>query len=400
MSHTFLIHLAVLNTFKKKIRILLALGGIALTSSVIVVLFGIQIGLKNLVDNEIRNGQSIDVISISQRNAQKIKLDDEQLSDIRSISGIGEVSESVGLYGSVLYHGISLNAPIYAISDNYFSMATSTANNKELEGEPLPENIIVSKKVLEIFGIDEEDARGKTVEVEVTIPKDYASGLDEENPTKVISSKYTIKSVIDRNESPVFYVSIDPIRDSGLTSVAQVNVRVNNPEKITPVRESIEQQGLQTSSIRDTISQINKLFDVIQNILLVFGVVVFVITVASAFTIITLTLMEETSQIGFLRIMGLKPQDVKILFYIQSMLITTLGAFLGIILGYTVGFSLNGYAQAVTDEQTFASTVRIFAIPAMPTIIILTLSMVVGWVVGIIPAKRAVLINPLEELAQ
>lgn len=402
MKHAFLFRLAVLNTFKKKLRIILALGGIALTVSIIVVLFGVQIGLRNLVDSEIKNGQSTDVVTISQRNAQKIKLDETQLSELRSISGIGDTAESVGLYGMGVYHGISLNSPVYAVSENFFSMTPAgNGNAAAFEGEPSGSGIIVSTGALEVYSIDPNDAVGKTINLTVVIGAEYATGLDEDTPLEIsVQKDYTIKGIVDRGSAPVMYVSIEPMKENGLTSVTQVNARLSDPGKITSVREAIEQKGLQTTSIQDTISQINQLFDVIQNILLVFGAIVFVITVSAAFTIITLTLLEETRQIGFLRIMGLRRQDVKTMFYIQSILITTLGAAIGIVLGYFAGFTLNGYAQAVVDTQSFTNTVNIFAIPVMPTIIIVILSAIVGWVVGIIPAKRAVLINPLEELLQ
>jgi putative ABC transport system permease protein len=156
--------------------------------------------------------------------------------------------------------------------------------------------------------------------------------------------------------------------------------------------------GLQTNSIQDTIDQIDKLFTVVNNTLLVFTVIVFVVTISGVFTVISLTLIEETRQIGFLRIVGLRSMDVRTLFVIQSMVLTALGALVGVISGSVLGMVVNGIAKATASSESFSGDISIFIIPVQAIIMILMLSIVIGWLVGIVPAKRAVLIDPLEEL--
>ena len=397
MNPLFILRLAVLNTFKKRLRVSLAILGIALTSSVIVSLFGIQLGLRDLIDSEIKNGQSLDVITVNNRDVQEVRLDQERVSEIQSISGVTEIAESAGLYGTVTYHGISLNAPVYAVSSSYFSMSPSNITTGSTEGEPRANSLIMSEKALEVFGIERSSAVGKMVNISSILPKKYASNQATEEVTTP-DKEYKIEGVVSRGDLPVFYVDIEQMKELGLNSVTQLNVRVTTPDKVPEVRETIERLGLQTSSVQDTIGQINQLFDVIQNILIVFGFIVFAITVSSAFTVITLTLMEETKQIGFLRIMGLRHTDVMRLFIIQSILVTTLGALLGCIGGIAVGSVLNGYANILAQDSTFNGDISIFIIPGIQVILILTLSVVVGWLVGILPARRAIRINPLKEL--
>ncbi len=397
MNSFFLFRLALLNTFKKRLRVTLAIVGIALTSSIIVILFGLQLGLRQLVDNEIRNGQAMDVVTVNRPNVQGITLNEEKISEIKSISGVSTVAESVGLFGAMTYHGISLNSPVYAVSSSYFSMSPVNTLKGTSENQPNGTSIILSKKALEVFSIDSNDAVGKTISGSVTLTGDYASKLKEDEYTQE-KVDYIIAGVIDRGELPVFYVSIDGMKDNGLDRVSQVNVRLTNPDKMSEVRESIERLGFQTSSVQDTIVQINKLFEVIRNILLIFGIIVFILTVSATFTIITLTLMEETRQIGFLRIMGLRHSEVARLFIIQSIIITVLGAMLGCVGGILGGVILNGYASFLAESNSFSGTISVFVIPVGQVIMITTLSVIVGWVVGILPSRRVVRINPLEEL--
>lgn len=397
MRHLFFIRLALQNTFKKKLRAILAISGIALTCSVVVVLFGVQQGLHKLIQQEISSADARDVISVNQRNVQQIRLDDARVSDITSISGVSQVGQSVGLPGNVLYHGINLDVPVYGVSSEYLSMGPNTTVQGSVEAQPVDLRVVVSTKVLEVFGIELSDSIGKKISISVSISNDYSSKQGDEEK-KTVAVAYEIIGVVERGQLPVVFVPVERLRQEGVDSVSQLKVRVGTIDKIPAVREAVEQMGLQTISILDTIERVNQLFDVIKNLLVIFGVVVFVITVSGTFTIITLTLMEETKQIGFLRIMGLKHGDVKTLFVVQSVTLTALGSTGGIIIGILTGSVVNGLARAAANTESFSSNISLFLIPVQEIIIILMLSVIIGWGVGVIPAKRATLINPLEEL--
>ncbi len=397
MTTGFLIRLSLLNTFKKRLRAILAITGIALTSAAMVVLFGVETGLHNLIDTQVSSGGPIDVLTVNQRNVQQIKLDDERISKIQSLSGVSQVGRSVGLLGNAVYHGINLNLPLYAVTNDYFVMNPAPVFAGSTTSQPAADNIIVSAKVLEAYDIQSKTAIGTKIQLSATITNDYASKLSTATLTTTPKA-YTIVGVVDRGALPVIYMPIEQLYTQGMDSVAQIKLQLTTPDKMPAVRSTIEQMGFQTTSIQDTIDQIDKLFDVIRGILMLFAVVVFVITVSGTFTIITLTLLEETKQIGFLRIAGLRQHDVKMLFIIQSIVLTFLGAITGIIVGSFLGFALNGLAGAVASSESFSGEITVFALPVQQIIMILMLAVVIGWLVGILPAKRAVMMSPLEEL--
>lgn len=397
MKRLFFFRLAIQNTFKKRLRAVLAVGGIALACAAVIVLSGIELGLQELVKREISSADASDVVTVNQRNIQQIRLDDVRVSKIASVSGVSQVGQSVGLPGKAVYHGINLDLPVYGVTEEYFEMGPMTTLKGSVSKQPAGSKIIVSSKVLEVFGIKTSEAIGRSVSVSTTITSDYASRL-EGKEIDTSFADYTIEGVVDRGPLPVIFVPIEALRLQGVDSVSQLKVRVGSAEKTPAVRESIEQMGLQTTSVIDTIERVNRLFDVLRNLLFIFGVVVFVITVSGTFTIISLTLMEETRQIGFLRIMGLRRGDIKTLFVIQSIVLTLLGAMGGVIIGVVIGFIINGLARAAASTESFTGDISLFTMPAHAIIITLMLSVLVGWGVGVIPAKRAAQINPLEEL--
>jgi ABC-type lipoprotein release transport system permease subunit len=115
---------------------------------------------------------------------------------------------------------------------------------------------------------------------------------------------------------------------------------------------------------------------------------------------ITIELVEATKQIGFLRILGIKASDVGRLFIMQSIILAVTGVIIGIVGGIIVGALTNGAIKAVADQGPVGATNTIYAyqIPVWQIIIMVMLAVLLGWAIGLLPAKRAVAINPLEAL--
>ena len=396
MKKTFFARLVFLNTFKKRIRASLVIGGIAVTSSAMIVLFGVSLGLHTMVNDQIGNSESRDVVTVDQRNLQQIKLDQTRVSEIQSISGVDQVESSVALLGNLLYDGKDLSIPVYGVSKDFF--ASQQANFSAGDGSSIgAANIVVSTKVLEVLGLEEAKAVGTNLSVATTISKDNASSLAEATATSKPDS-FEISAVISKGQLPVAYLPLEVLQTQGIDSVSQLKVKVSSPDKIGAVRESIEQMGFATSSIQDTVDQINKIFTVIQKTLAIFAVIVFGLTISGTFTIISLTLMEEMKQIGFLRVSGMKNNDVRTLFLLQSVLLTSLGALLGVIGGMIGGAVVNEFASAAASGDVFGGTIRVFAIPTGQIVTVMLLSVAIGVGVGLFPARRAVHMKPLEEM--
>src|SRR5690606_41422220 len=88
------------------------------------------------------------------------------------------------------------------------------------------------------------------------------------------------------------------VQEHGVNIAAEVKLLVTIPDKIAEVRETVEQLGFQTSSIRDTIDQVNKIFGVIEIILIIFGGITLIIAVFGTLNTITIALVEQTRQVG------------------------------------------------------------------------------------------------------
>lgn len=398
MKSFFILRLVWLNTFKRKFRASLAIGGIALSASIMVVLFGVGIGLQTLVTEAVSSEEVAGVVTVNQRS-QQVPLTQDRVSNIRSISGVGSIEQVVGVVADVTYHGISLNLPVYGVSEGYFISSPATAVAGEPKGQPQTDSnqIVVSTKTLEALSLSPQEAVGRTISLAVSIPKEHASAQQEDS-RRLQPQDYTIAAVIDRGALPVGYISIENLIQKGVDSVSQVKANLTIPDKMPAVRESIERLGFQTTSVQDSIDEVNRIFTIVQRVLFVFGIIALVITVFGTFNVITLTLIEETPQIGFLRVMGMQKHDVGFMFITQSVLLTLTGAIIGVIGGMLLGSVANEVVRMVAAGESIFHDIYVFRVPAIQIIIMLMLSIGLGWLVGALPAKRAVMINPLEEL--
>jgi ABC-type lipoprotein release transport system permease subunit len=397
--YLFLFRIAVLNTFKKKLRASLAIGSIAFSAGIMIVFFGIGDGLQSLVLGQVTNSDLRDVITVQPRDVQQLKLDQVTLSRIKSVSGVTTVEQSAAMVGKITYHGIALDLPLYGVSEGYFDLVTSSVRKGSIR-KTLPsgsENVIISSAALKAFSILPDEAVGKEIKLGVQVPASLASKqTDDAHDFNLLN--YKIVAVVDKDTSAAMYIPLSNLNQIGVDSASELKIRAATVDKVPTVRDSISRLGFQTSSILDSIEQVNRIFSFVQRILLFFGIASLVVTVFGTFNTITLTLIEETPQIGFLRLMGIRKRDVKFMFIAQSIMLTSVGSLLGVAGGLFIGGMLNGLIRSLVTDSTLGSAIYIFKIPVAQTIIILMLSLILGWLVGIMPSKRAVTINPLEAL--
>jgi ABC-type antimicrobial peptide transport system permease subunit len=399
MKSLFVLRLAILNLLQKRLRTWLTVGGIAISIGVMVFLLGLGQGLRSLVTSEIAQSGSQQAVSVSSKRTKQLKLDASTIAKLTSISGVSSVEQQVGLSGRITYHGISLDVPVYGVSPGYMETTVyQLRNGRDFSAASASSReLIVSTRALQALGLkDFHDAVGKKVELAVTIDDDWAT--NQKVPiTEFSQPDFTIVGIVEKGGSPLLYVPLEILAKQGVNVASEVNLTVSVPDKIASVRESIEQLGFQTASIRDTIDQVNRIFSVIQTILIIFGGITLVIAVFGTLNTITIALVEQTRQVGFLRIIGINKRDVGRLFMLQSIALSTSGAVLGSILGLTLGVLCN-LAVTYVAGQSGSPGWQLYQVPLVAMILMIASSVALGWLLGIGPARRATSLRPMEAL--
>ena len=95
---------------------------------------------------------------------------------------------------------------------------------------------------------------------------------------------------------------------------------------------------------------------------------------------------ERTREIGIRRAIGATKRDILIQFLIEAVLVCLLGGTIGVLLGF-------GLAQLIAEFAEWATAFSPLSVP-----IALGTSVVIGVVFGIIPARRAAQLHPVQAL--
>ena len=178
------------------------------------------------------------------------------------------------------------------------------------------------------------------------------------------------------------------LRSLGIANFSQAKVVVKDQNELVKTRRQIESMGYMTRSVADTVAQINSLFATARTVLMLLGMVALSVAALGMFNTLTVSLLERTREVGLMKAMGMKSSEVSELFLTESMIMGFLGGILGIIFGWVLGRLLGIFLSffAIINGVGF---VDISYIPLPFVFVIIFLSLLVGLVTGIYPARRA-----------
>ena len=98
------------------------------------------------------------------------------------------------------------------------------------------------------------------------------------------------------------------------------------------------------------------------------------------------TVTERTREIGIRRALGAKRRDIVSQFLVETMVLSTFGGLPGIVVGVAI-------PTVVSMTSQIETTISLFAIS-----VAFGISVMVGIVFGVYPARRAAILDPIEAL--
>lgn len=160
------------------------------------------------------------------------------------------------------------------------------------------------------------------------------------------------------------------------------------------MKKALQEAGYAAVTAKDAQDFLYQIINVLQIIILVFG---FITLVASFFGVVNtqyISVLERTREIGLMKALGMSKRAVSRLFIIEATWIGFLGAVLGSILAVLAGKALN---PVITDKLNFGNQ-DLLVFQPLQIIGLIVFLMLVTTIAGLLPARKAAKLDPIEAL--
>ena len=377
-------------------RTWLTILGISVGISAVLFLVALGYGLQSVILEKIVFNQALLSLTVTPAN-EIIVFNDKAVGEIRQIPKVADIAPQATFTGQAVFGSLYGTLDLHAVDANFFDYAGISTFIGEVFDESESDQIIVSAAVLKLFGIeDPQSVLGKQLNIQVVTVK---SDANTSSPgTVLIPHPFTVKGVIEDLQGSYAYIPLKEIaKYVPLEEYDQVRVKVESDKDLIGVEGVIIEKGFQVASLSDTIEQANKIFQIVQIVLGLFGAVALVVSSIGMFNTMTVTLLERTNEIGIMRALGANKPNLKHLFLAESIIIGLLGGVVGVLLGFIFAALFNLGVNSLANHFGGAS-IDLFYFPNWFLGGIIALSAIIGFLSGVFPARRAANLEPLEAL--
>ncbi|EZH74400.1 multidrug ABC transporter ATP-binding protein [Aquimarina atlantica] len=154
-------------------------------------------------------------------------------------------------------------------------------------------------------------------------------------------------------------------------------------------------QAFGSFNLGEEVAKVNGFLSGMRLITYIVGIATLIAGVIAIGNVLLITVKERTREIGVRRALGATPAEVRGQIMLESVLLTFLAGLLGFIFGTLLLWGINTAIGNNDDIPILNPTVDFFAVTgALLSIVLL------GTIIGLIPAQKAVSIKPIEALRE
>ncbi len=251
---------------------------------------------------------------------------------------------------------------------------------------------MVNLSTLKSIGIT-DPSKAINSQIKLTVPLQKYDAQKES-----VSDIFSIVGVYDSGAGSEVFAVDSIFNSAGVKNYQQIKVIADDTKNISSLRNQVESGGFQTTSLVDTLEDINKIFKFFNVILVSFGSIGMIVAVLGMFNTLTISLLERTKEIGLMMALGGRRSDMRKLFIFEALLISFVGAIIGVALAMAAGLLVNGYLNFGARGRGVNQYFTVFAYPLWAVVSIIGFTLVVGLLVVYFPARHAEKINPIDAL--
>ncbi|MEA2112568.1 MAG: ABC transporter permease [Patescibacteria group bacterium] len=417
--------LAVTSFTAHKLRTFLAVLGVTIGISSIIIVFSAGEGIKGIILNQVESfGSDTIQVEVKVPSSKKgvaseaqsaaallqgaqvttLKLDD--LEDIKKLPNIVDGYSVFMSSDRVAYRNEIHNSFIWSTNASFINIDSTELDYgrffTKVENNSLATVVILGSKIKEkLFG--ESDPLGKTIKIHDT--RFEVIGVMEERGAMMSFDfdefVYTPINTMHKKVLGIDFLHnvILKVRDIAFVEDTLEDIRIILRENhdISPPKE--EQSGWMDTGKDDfrvmAMTEILEVFDTMSSTLTILLLVIVAISLIvggiSVMNVMFVIVNERTPEIGLRKAVGANYKDIMIQFLVESILITLAGGLAGSILGSVISFFISVGANSYGIDWNFILPLRSFVIAGL-------FSIIFGILFGTTPARKAARMNPIKAL--
>ncbi len=384
-----------LRMFKARtMRTILTIFGMGVGIAAILFLVSFGYGLQRTLLQKITTSDALVTLDVTIDGGTPVELNSQLLSDIGEIPGVVEVIPALELRSQARLDGVTLEVSAVATESTFMNL-DGLAFTVGKNFDSAKHQVVVSAAVASIFSGKPEDIIGKSLDLKLFQKIETADGSSKES-LLLPDTPYIVSGIVQGEEN-VIYLPLQTLSQLKLPNYSKVKVKCGSTNEVEGVRAAVVEKGLVASSISDIVDQANKVFSVVQIVLMMFGVIALVVSAIGMFNTMTITLLERTEEIGIMKAIGASNTAIWLMFISEATMMGFLGGLGGVLIGFlegqVVNLMINLIASRFGGEQ-----VSLFYSPLWFVMTIIAFGAFVGFLTGVFPARKASRIDALDAL--
>ena len=171
-------------------------------------------------------------------------------------------------------------------------------------------------------------------------------------------------------------------------------VMAKDEASVDGLKTTIDDKGYKAQTAEDLMGFIFQFIDVLMGILIGFGALAVLTSVFGIINTQYISVLERTQQIGLMKALGMRRRDVGRLFKFEAAWIGFLGGALGSGAAFLTGLFANPW---ISDTLSLGES-QLLIFQPLSFVIVIGGLMLVAVVSGILPARKASKLDPIEAL--
>lgn len=383
------------NLKRNRMRTFLTVSGVVVGIGAIVFLVSLGFGLQALLVSKVANLDALTVLTVRPGNKEDTNITEETVKKFQAFGEVTEVSPTLSYPAQITEKESSSETVVYGVTPKYFGLEDIKIDYGNKFSSDNANEVIISVASLKILNLtDPSVVIGKELKFRI-IQLDESGNFKKGSENDNLTLKVVGMTVDDKIKYA--YVPLEIVKKLDGAQYSSVKVKVAQRAQVTSVRKAIESMGFPTTSVKDTVDQIDQAFIIIRSVLGGFGMIALLVAAIGIFNTMTISLLERTHEIGIMKAVGGRNKDIARMFTSEAAIIGLMGGVLGVTAGWLLGLGINSLVNFIALSVGGEAN-AIFSYPLDFIALVIGFSFFVSTFAGIWPARRASKLNPLEAL--